>query len=204
MDPMRLDLTAALADAGRELHARGWMLATGGNLSAALPGGRFLMTASGGHKGRLGDADFLDLAVDAPLPTAAPRPSAEAVVHQRLYASLPSARAVLHVHAPYATLVSRQLAGHGFVRFGGYEFVKALGYWDEGAVVDAPIVANHHAIPLLAEAVRDAAVGAAPCPGVLVAGHGLYAWGDSVAAAQRHVEAFEFLCQMVWLERREG
>jgi methylthioribulose-1-phosphate dehydratase len=30
-------------------------------------------------------------------------------------------------------------------------------------------------------------------PGILVAGHGLYAWGDSLAEAQRHVEILEFL-----------
>jgi methylthioribulose-1-phosphate dehydratase len=34
-------------------------------------------------------------------------------------------------------------------------------------------------------------------PGILVAGHGLYAWGDSLAEAQRHVEILEFLFSVV-------
>ncbi|MDA7434654.1 class II aldolase/adducin family protein, partial [Synechococcus sp. AH-601-L23] len=35
-------------------------------------------------------------------------------------------------------------------------------------------------------------------PGILVAGHGLYAWGDSLAETQRHVEILEFLLSAVW------
>ena len=38
----------------------------------------------------------------------------------------------------------------------------------------------------------------ASIPGILVAGHGLYAWGDSLAEAQRHVEILEFLLSAIW------
>ena len=102
---------------------------------------------------------------------------------------------MFHVHSPFATLVSRRFADVGQVVFAGYEFVKALGFWNEGASVTVPIVSNHSAIPHLAAAVADAMSDA---PVVLVDGHGLYAWGDSLEAAQRHVEATEFLCRMVW------
>ncbi|MBV9736952.1 MAG: class II aldolase/adducin family protein, partial [Candidatus Eremiobacteraeota bacterium] len=40
-------------------------------------------------------------------------------------------------------------------------------------------------------------------PGYLIAGHGLYAWGASVAAACRHVEALDFLLACVLEERRQ-
>lgn len=184
---------AQLAEVGAEFYGRGWMLATGGNLSAS-DGSTGAMTASGGHKGRLGPDDFLEWTIGSPLPTI-PKPSAEAAVHVALYEHLPKTRAILHVHSPFVTLVSRKYAGAGAVQFEGFEFIKALGFWQEGAVVEMPIVPNHHDIPMLASAVQ-AAVG--EVPGVLVEGHGLYAWGESIAAAQRHIEATEFLCQMVW------
>ncbi len=187
------DSIAQLSDVGAEFYGRGWMLATGGNLSAS-DGTTGVMTASGGHKGRLGADDFLTWQLGSPLPSA-PRQSAEAAVHVALYARFPEARAILHVHSPFVTLVSRKYAELGVVRFEGFEFVKALGFWDEGAVVDMPVVPNHHHIPDLARAVEAVAT---DVPGVLVNGHGLYAWGESVAAAQRHIEATEFLCQMVW------
>ena len=169
------------------------MLATGGNLSART-GGIGVMTASGGHKGRLRAENFLSWTIGKPLPVE-PRPSAEAPVHVAIYAKRPKTAAVVHVHSPFATLVSRRFESQGVVVFEGFEFVKALGFWDEGATVGVPIVPNHASIPALADAVA-ASIGKAPV--ALVAGHGLYAWGDSVAAAQRHAEATEFLCQMVW------
>ncbi|MCB9507260.1 MAG: methylthioribulose 1-phosphate dehydratase [Myxococcales bacterium] len=201
----RPELIAQLADVGAEFHGRGWLMATGGNLSAlfgAADGSvRVVMTASGGHKGRLTPDDFVDVALQGPLPTTGRRPSAEVGVHRAVYA-LGNVGAVLHVHSPYVTLVSRAFAPESTVQFAGFEFVKALGFWEPGAVVDAPIVRNHHDLDALAAAVGQAATSASPCPGVLVAGHGLYAWGATVADARRHVEAFEFLCHMVWESRR--
>jgi methylthioribulose-1-phosphate dehydratase len=39
-------------------------------------------------------------------------------------------------------------------------------------------------------------------PGYLIAGHGLYTWGASVAETMRHLEAFEFLFQCELETRR--
>jgi len=33
-------------------------------------------------------------------------------------------------------------------------------------------------------------------PGFLIGGHGLYAWGQSIAEARRHIEVFEFLSEL--------
>ncbi len=209
--------TDALIQVGQEMYQRGWMLATGGNLSARHDG-RVFMSASGGHKGRLTADDFLQLSTDGTAPAGdiigptSRRPSAETVVHVALYRAAADAAhvgAIVHVHAPYMTLVSRHYQSRGFVRFEGWEFIKALGFWAPNAVVNMPIVNNHHDIPTLATAVVNASFGvqadnadapAAP-PAVLVAGHGVYAWGATVADAQRHVEATEFLCRMVWESR---
>jgi methylthioribulose-1-phosphate dehydratase len=37
--------------------------------------------------------------------------------------------------------------------------------------------------------------------GILVAGHGLYAWGESLKEARRHVEILEFLLELCWREQ---
>ena len=46
-----------------------------------------------------------------------------------------SARWVAHVHSPFATLASRRDAEQGYVELAGWELVKALGFWSDGAVV---------------------------------------------------------------------
>lgn len=194
------EIRSRLAEVGRELYDRGWKLATGGNLSALGDDGVAVVTASGGHKGRLTYHDFVEVRVSdgSRVCSTDRKPSAETIVHLAIYRAT-DARSVVHIHGPYATLLSRVLASDGAVRLEGWEFVKALGYWDEHATVDVPIVPNHHALPELAEAVSGRA---GDCPAVLVAAHGVYAWGDSVGAAQRHAEAVEFMCQMEWELRR--
>jgi methylthioribulose-1-phosphate dehydratase len=34
----------------------------------------------------------------------------------------------------------------------------------------------------------------------LISGHGLYAWGDDLAMAKRHLEILEFLLEQHWRE----
>ena len=57
--------------------------------------------------------------------------------------------------------------------------------------IDIPIVSNNQNIKELSQTVRPYL--SSTLPGLLVAGHGLYAWGNSLAEAQRHVEILEFL-----------
>jgi len=40
-----------------------------------------------------------------------------------------------------------------------------------------------------------------PCPAYLIAGHGVYTWGEDVADAARHLEAIDFLLNCYLLER---
>lgn len=196
---------AALATAGAALAAQGWLLGTAGNLSVRPDGGDvWWITASGGQKGALRVPDDFLAFRNGILPAAGVatrKPSAETAVHDALYSSL-APGSILHVHAPYMTLASR-FTDTGEVPVGGYEFVKGLGRWEEGADAALPVVPNHHDIPTLAQAVAAAAAGAeVPC--VLVAGHGAYAWGDTVDDARRHIECTEFLCRMAWEEFRAG
>lgn len=190
------DSITALVDVGREFYDRGWMLGTAGNLSVRTSDAplRYTITASGGHKGRLTRDDFVSFELGMSSPSSDRKPSAETVVHDRLYATR-NPGAVLHVHSPHAVLAGRHLAEDGAVDVSGWEYVKGLGFWDDGAVVRLPVVPNHHDLTALGDAVADAAT-EVPC--VLVAGHGVYAWGDTVLAAQRHIECTEALCHLVW------
>ncbi len=186
-----------LAAVGREFYTRGWMLATAGNLSARLCDERYLITASGGHKGQLADGDFIEFRCGMVSSEPTRKSSAETIVHDLLYRAHGPRQigAILHVHAPWLTLVSRALLPDGAVEFQGWEYVKALGFWDRDACVRMPIVPNHHDLDELGRAVAEAVT---DVPAVLVAGHGVYAWGPTVADAQRHIEATEFLCHLQW------
>lgn len=187
-----LEAKQAVAKLAVDLSGRGWMPATSGNLSVRVDGTTdFCITPSGVDKGALQATDVLLLDLDGTvLEETRYRPSAETIVHQKLYAS-EECGSVLHVHTVYNNMVSQLYFNQGHVEFADHELLKALGHWESDARIALPIVENHADLQLLGQAVAEAAV--AGVPGVLVRNHGIYAFGKQPFDAKRHLEAFEFL-----------
>lgn len=95
-----------LAGVGRSAVAGGLALASGGNLSARLPGGdSFVVTGSGTWLDRLTPEDFTIMSLAGEVLGGNPKPSSEWKLHQRSYAMRPDVNAVVHVHPQYALLV---------------------------------------------------------------------------------------------------
>ncbi|OIO61159.1 MAG: methylthioribulose 1-phosphate dehydratase [Alphaproteobacteria bacterium CG_4_10_14_0_2_um_filter_63_37] len=187
-----------LTEFKRRLAARGWMPATSGNLSLKVGGDplTFWVSVSGRDKAVDKADDFIQVVwAGGKLerkggPAADPRkPSAEAKVHGRIYEAT-DAGCVLHVHTLPAALLSKLCPGD-ILQFQGLELIKAFGMWEEDAVLTVPLASNPADFDALARAVAGAICEGVP--GVLVRGHGLYAWGADGPAAIRHLEAFEFL-----------
>ena len=68
--------------------------------------------------------------------------------------------------------------------------------------IDLPIIANDQDLERLSSTAEQL-LKQAP-HGLLVAGHGLYAWGDSLQEARRHVEILEFLLELHWKQQLLG
>ena len=97
---------------------------------------------------------------------------------------------MLHTHSIANTVLSRRLPA---VVLEGYELLKLLpGIRTHQARVEIPVFENDQDIARLAATV-DQHFRQKPAPAYLIAGHGLYAWGDSVAQARHRVEALEFM-----------
>ncbi|MCL6517229.1 methylthioribulose 1-phosphate dehydratase [Alicyclobacillus sp.] len=184
--------------------AKGWLPATSGNLSVKVSDAplRFAITRSGADKQRLALEDVLLVGPDGgPVVGTPHRPSAETVVHVRLYQTR-ECGAIVHVHTMFNNLASDVFFPQGYVELADHELLKALGHWEEGARIRVPIVENHHDLNDLAAAVAD--MSQEGVPGVLVRNHGIYAWGEDADAALRHLEAFEFLFEYVLRRRVYG
>lgn len=198
---VRPDQAEALSRVCRLFGERQWCLATGGNFSLRTDSSHCLITRSGRDKSRLSVDDLMICDLDGRPADASLRPSAETALHACLYRSDPAIAAVLHTHSIAATVMSR--AAEGDIVFNGYEMQKAIaGVASHDAAVVLALFENSQSIPDLA---RELACrlqdGSLSFPGFLVRGHGLYAWGASLADAQRHLEGFEFLLACAWQER---
>jgi methylthioribulose-1-phosphate dehydratase len=194
------EYTQAMIDAGRLFHSRGWVPATGGNFSARLSLDRVLITASGGHKGELSSDGFLIADLDGKPLDSSRKASYETLLHMQIYRHDASVGGVLHTHSIANTVLSRRLSE---IRFAGYELLKLLpGISTHDAEVIVPVFANDQDIARLAAQVDVHMKRHPQTPAYLIAGHGLYAWGASVAQARHRVEALEFMfeCEL-WSQK---
>ncbi len=180
-----------LIEAGRFIDSRGWVPATSGNFSVRLANGEIAITVSGKHKGRLSVEDIMRIdsygnSLDGK------KPSAETLLHTALYQRYPEVKAVLHPHSMNATLAARFF--NDAMVLEDYELLKALnGIDSHESKVTIPIFANDQNIPRLAEKVERYLDQHDDIHAYIIAGHGFYTWGASVADALRHLEALEFL-----------
>jgi methylthioribulose-1-phosphate dehydratase len=197
-DPTAVEAIAAF---GRFASARGWVAATAGNFSHRLGAAYALVTRSGVDKGAIGAAEVAVVPLDGPIPAGM---SAETPLHLARYRASAAVGAVVHAHTVAATVLSRADAAAGRVRFSGFEMQKALsGITTHDDVVDLPVFANDQDTVALAAAIEARLAASDPrVPGYLLAGHGLYAWGATMADAQRHFEGLEFLLACTLEERR--
>jgi methylthioribulose-1-phosphate dehydratase len=180
-----------LIEAGRSLYALGMVPATSGNFSARLSNGRFAITVSGSHKGKLDGSQIMTIDADGQSLDQR-RPSAETLLHLQIYQRFPEANVVLHPHSVSATLLSRMKDTHLVLQ--DYELLKAFpGINSHDCQVVVPNFANDQNIECLADKVECYMKNNAPVYGYLIGRHGFYTWGESIDDALRHVEAFEFL-----------
>lgn len=186
-----------LIETANQLGSRGWLRATSGNLSIRISDRPLTLaiTRSGSDKQDLHADDVIGFS-EKEVVWGTGRPSAETGIHEAIYTRT-DAGAVLHVHTVFNNLVSTS-AENGYLRLTGSEMLKALGYWAEDAFCDLPVIPNYADLDRLTEA----ALGAIDpqVPGLLIRGHGVYAFGNDLKSAVRHLEAFEFLFEWLYYQ----
>ncbi len=184
-----------------QFAARHWFPGTSGNLSLRIgdytpDNFYFAITASGKDKSVSTPSDFLFVDQEGrACETTELRPSAETLIHCEIYRKT-GCGAVFHVHTVFNNLVSEYFGEQGQVPIQGLELIKAFNIWEENAAITVPVLPNYADIPRIAELVPDTLNPAVP--GILLRGHGIYAWGQNVFEAKRHMEAFEFIFEYIY------
>jgi methylthioribulose-1-phosphate dehydratase len=194
----RAEAGEILAAEAKRFHARGWMMGTAGNLSVRVSRDplRFYITASGKDKGELAPDDIALAGENGEAisePGAGNKPSAEAGLHARIYKRT-GCGAIFHVHTVSAVTVGAPHAkSGGLVTASGLEMLKGIGREAENDEVQIPVIPNSQDMAVLAERFEKSHV--EKTPGLIVASHGLYAWGPDPTRTRHHVEIFEWLFQ---------
>lgn len=184
--PTRDDLLAQLIDAGRYAVERGLVNASGGNLSARLPGDAgFVVTATGTWLDRLRPADFATIS-NAGEHVGGPPPSVEWRLHHRTYEARTDVGAIVHLHPQHAVLVD---AVGEQIRCLTLDHAYYLG-----RVVRIPFLPS--GTDDLARAAAQAVAGGDNA--LVLAHHGCSALGDSVGMALRRAANIEEAATMTY------
>jgi methylthioribulose-1-phosphate dehydratase len=190
-----LDLAGrALAAESARMAGLGWMRGTAGNLSTVIAADplRLAVTTSGADKGELTSRDVVVVdehgaaVPDQPHPEYVP--SAEAGLHARIVTRT-GAGAVIHVHALSAVLAAHHWPEGVVLR--DLEMLKGIGHAAHDEDVRIPVIANGQDMKVLGDAFEQAYQPGVPV--LLVARHGMYAWGRDLTQARHHAEIVEWL-----------
>jgi len=199
-------LAEQLAEVGRLLYARGWVLGTSGNFSAVVSRNPLTLaiTTSGVDKGVLDPRHVVEVDEHGRVLHGAGTPSAETALHLAIVRALgPVAGAVLHTHSIWSTILSDAATdAAGGIDIDGYEMLKGLdGVRTHEHREWLPIVENTQDWPVAAPRIEAQLREHPEIHGFLIRRHGLYTWGRDLAEAKRQVEILEFLFEVLGRKR---
>ncbi len=186
----------------RQFYHLGWVSGTGGGISIRAPEGIY-MAPSGVQKERIApedvfllDGDQLDDCRVLRRPQAAGLKVSEC---QPLFYNAyrdRGAGAVIHSHSVWAVLAARLASPGGRPGvFGcqGLEMQKGLRGKGCFERVQVPIIANTPREAALTESMAEAMAAHPDVDAVLVAGHGVYVWGETWVQAKTQAECYDYL-----------
>jgi methylthioribulose-1-phosphate dehydratase len=191
-----------------DIHQKGMAQGTGGNFSTVIQADplRLLMSPSGVDKGTVTPDALIEIDSAGQVVAGRGAASAETLLHLELVANA-GAKAVLHTHSVVGTLLSMRALNYPKpqLTFCGYEMLKGIeGVKTHESAVVLPVVGNSQDMRVLSASARQLLSAQPGLYAFLVAGHGLYVWGNSLFQARRHLEIFEFLLELTYRDRLLG
>jgi sugar (pentulose or hexulose) kinase/phosphoglycerate dehydrogenase-like enzyme/ribulose-5-phosphate 4-epimerase/fuculose-1-phosphate aldolase/putative sterol carrier protein len=180
-----LDLRQELVLVINELYQIQLITATGGNLSVRIPDlNQAWITPSQLYKGDLKPEVMVRIDLEGnSLDPDAMAPSSERQVHTEIYKARPDVQAIIHAHAPYATILG--MSGKPFL-----PITTEAAFIKELPRVPFIMPGTHE----LAQAVAN---GIGKNPAVIMQNHGLVVAASNLRRASNLLESIERNCQLI-------
>ena len=189
-----------LANLVRVMNSLGHNPATSGNYSLRSKTSPeiALVSESGIDKSKFTEDNFLPLYISnremhEDYKPSGRKSSDETDIHLTIY-QITKANCVLHSHILDSLLFADLFPEKQFATIKNLELLKGFkGIKTHELEINIPIFDNTQDIRTLAETVKPAILSQPNSYGLLLRGHGIYVWGDTVEEAKRHLEVFEYI-----------
>lgn len=179
-----VELAESIVEAGKQMYQKGWVAANDGNISLRLDENRMLCTPTGVSKGRMRAEDMIIADLEGRKLEGARNCTTEILMHATVYKLRPEVKAVVHAHPPISTgfavagrplnlaILPEAVVTLGTVPLAGY----GLPGTPELSAKLQPYIPNHDAL--------------------LMANHGVVAYGDCLEKAFFRLETVEHLARI--------
>lgn len=207
------DIPRLISELCRQFYGLGWVSGTGGGISVRGEAGIY-MAPSGVQKERIApqdvyllDASDLERCRVLRHPASAQLKISEC---QPLFYNAyrdRNAGAVIHSHSVWAVLAARLCSPRGepgVFSCEGLEMQKGLRGKGCFERIEVPIIRNTAREAELTESMADAMAAHPDVDAVIVAGHGVYVWGDTWVRAKTQAECYDYLFRAVVEAHRLG
>jgi len=198
---------ALLVELLRDHYARGWITGTGGGICGPADGGGLLVAPSGVHKERVAPEDLFTIdPADARVLAAPARADLRPSECGPVFAAIArgrGARSVIHTHALAAVLFGDLAGGGDSVPVAQLEMLKGIRGRANTDVHAVPVIANApreiDLVPAVERTLADPRY--ADAFAIVVADHGVFAWGVDAWEAKRHIETYQYLFEATLARR---
>jgi len=168
-----------------------------GNISIRL-NNRMLIKPSGVNVFKEGDVSEVDIKTGEW--KAGKKPSSDTPTHIELYKAFSNIVGIVHTHSTYATAwaqASKPIPCIGTTH---------ADYWNGEITITRDLTNEEiegeyekETGKVIIEKIKELNVNPLDCPGILVANHGSFAWGETVEDAVKHAELLEYIARLAWL-----
>jgi len=193
-------LKTQVAEANRRLVSEGLVILTWGNVSAISEDRKAVaIKPSGVPYGRLTPDDIVVVGLNGEILEGQLRPSTDTPTHLAIYRAFERVRGICHTHSRFATVFSQ--ARQEIPCFGTTHADYFCGPVPVTRALSSTEVEEDYELntgKIIVERFRVGGLDPLVTPGVLVAGHGPFTFGQSADEAVDHAVALEGVAELAW------
>lgn len=184
---------ALIVEHAHLLSARGWVANHDGNITLKIAPDRYLATPTATAKARVDEQNLIEIDSEGKRVAGTARPFSESKLHFAVYRQRDDIRAVVHAHPPHATALA--CSGNNLI---------------EKPFLPEAVVSLGETIPLVPFAPPGSAASAQlqsvveEVDALLLANHGVLAWGADLEQAFLRLELVEHLARIATLAQASG